>query len=217
MGQISMGQISMGQISMGQRRFWGRVAQYGVVVLLLSCGGTQAGPIDVCNCTPTDPASEDFRHDQKHVPLPNVTAQDLTVQTMLTWPQTPVPAADAPRTGRELQLFHIGHAFVQRTYEVQSDCDIHLEISDVADPNAPRAIVETPSDTEYCTARQSFQAQLAAHKITLGITPDLGDVVPPLPIDVMGLAFQDDPHSTRGTALVKTIWELHPAVVNVTQ
>jgi hypothetical protein len=202
---------------MGQRRFWGILARYGIVVLLLSCGGTQAGPIDVCNCTPTEPASEDFRHDQKHVPLPNVTAQDITVQTMLTWPQSPVPAADAPRAGRELQLFHIGQAFVQRTFEVQSDCDIHLEISDVADPNAPRAIVETPGDVEYCQARQSLQSQLAAHQFTLGTRPELGDVVPPLAIDVVGLAFQDDPHSTRGSALVKTIWELHPAVVNVTQ
>jgi hypothetical protein len=202
---------------MGRRKFWARVAWCGVVVLLLSCGGTQAGPIDVCNCTPTGPASEDFRHDQKHVPLPNIAAQDITVQTMLTWPQTPVPAADAPRTGRELQLFHIGHAFLQRTYEVQSDCDIHAEISDVADGSAPRAIVEIPSDMEYCSARQNFQAQLAAHKFTLGTRPESGDVVPPLPIDVVGLAFQDDPHSTRGSALVKTIWELHPAIVNITQ
>jgi len=189
-------------------------------VLLLSCGGTQAGqagPIDVCNCTPTAPASEDFRHDEKHVPLPAIPSQDITVQTMLGWPQTPVPAPNAPRTGRELQLFHIGHAFVQRTYEVESDCDIHAEISDVADPAAPRAIVEIPSDAEYCSARQSFQSELAAHKITLGTLPELGDVSPPLPIDVVGLAFQDDPHATRGSAQVKTIWELHPAVVNITQ
>lgn len=192
--------------------------RYGIAVFLLSCGGHQgSGPIDVCNCTPTAPDSEDFRHSEKHVPLPNIAPQDITVATMLTWPQTPVAAPDAPRSGRELQLFHIGKAFVQRTYEVQTDCDIHLEISDVADKSAPRAIAEMPSDMEYCQARQTFQSQLAAHSFKIGTHQELGDVNPPLPIDVVGLAFQDDPHPTRGSAQVKTIWELHPAVVKITQ
>jgi len=186
-------------------------------MLLLSCGGVHQHPLDVCNCTPSAPDSEDFRHNQKHVPLPNVTAQDITVATMLSWPQTPVPAPDAPRSGRELQLFHIGKAFVQRTFEVQSDCDIHLEISDVADKGAARAIAEIPSDPEYCQTRQSFQAQLAAHNVTIGTNQDLGEIDPAIPVDVTGLAFEDVPHPTRGSALVKTIWELHPAIARLTQ
>jgi hypothetical protein len=193
-----------------------KVARYGLALLLLSCGGQQH-PLDVCNCTPSAPDSEDFRHNQKHVPLPNVTAQEITVATMLTWPQTPVPTADAPRSGRELQLFHIGKAFVQRTFEVQSDCDIHLEISDVADKGAARAIAEIPSDAEYCQTRQSIQAQLAAHKFTIGTNQDLGEIDPAIPVDVTGLAFEDVPHPTRGSALVKTIWELHPAIARLTQ
>ena len=201
---------------MSHRRVAERVVQYGLALLLLSCGGHQK-PLDVCNCTPSAPDTEDFRHNQKHVPLPNIAAQNITVATMLTWPQTPVPAADAPRSGRELQLFHIGNAFVQRTFEVLSDCDIHLEISDVADKGAPRAIAEIPSDTEYCQTRQSFQAQLAAHNFTIGTNQDLGEIDPALPIDVTGLAFEDEPHPTRGSALVKTIWELHPAKVSLTQ
>jgi len=198
-----------------------RVARYGLAMLLLSCGGRQSQidptPLDLCNCAPTGSDSEDFRHNQKHVPLPNIAAQDITVATMLTWPQTPVPAADAPRSGRELQLFHIGSAFVQRTFEVLSDCDVHLEISDVADKGAPRAIAEIPSDTEYCQTRQSFQAQLAAHNFTIGTNQDAGEIDPALPIDITGLAFEDEPHSTRGSALVQTIWELHPAKVTLTQ
>ena len=202
---------------MNQGKIAARVARYGLAMLLLSCGGQQQHPLDVCNCTPSAPDSEDFRHNQKHVPLPNGTAQNITVATMLTWPQTPVPAANAPRSGRELQLFHIGSAFVQRTFEVLSDCDIHLEISDVADKSASRAIVEIPSDGEYCQTRQNFQAQLAAHNVTIGTDQNLGEVDPALPIDVTGLAFEDEPHSTRGSALVKTIWELHPAKVTLTQ
>ena len=190
-------------------------------MLLLSCGGHQSQvgqtPLDLCNCTASAPDSEDFRHNQKHVPLPNIAAQNITVATMLTWPQTPVPAANAPRSGRELQLFHIGSAFVQRTFEVLSDCDVHLEISDVADKGAPRAIAEIPSDAEYCQTRQNFQAQLAAHNVTIGTDQSLGEVNPALPIDITGLAFEDEPHSTRGSALVKTIWELHPAKVTLTQ
>jgi hypothetical protein len=116
-----------------------------------------------------------------------------------------------------LQLFHIGKAFVQRTFEVLSDCDIHLEISDVADKGTARAIAEIPSDSEYCQTRQSFQGQLAAHNFTIGTNQDLGEIDPAIPIDITGLAFEDEPHSTRGSALVKTIWELHPAIVRLTQ
>ncbi|HLK07468.1 MAG TPA: hypothetical protein VKV30_06000 [Candidatus Angelobacter sp.] len=206
---------------MRHSRVAARVARYGLALLLLSCGGRQSQvdqtQLDLCGCTPSAPDSEDFRHNQKHVPLPDIAAQNITVATMLTWPQTPVPAADAPRSGRELQLFHIGNAFVQRTFEVLSDCDIHLEISDVADKGAPRAIAEIPSDGEYCQTRQNFQAQLAAHNITIGTNQDLGEIDPALPIDITGLAFEDEPHSTRGSALVKTIWELHPAKVTLTQ
>jgi hypothetical protein len=201
---------------MSHRRVAARVARYGLGLLLLSCGGHQK-PLDVCGCTPTAPDSEDFRHNQKHVPLPDIAAQDITVATMLTWPQTPVPASGAPRSGRELQLFHIGKAFVQRSFEVLSDCDIHLEISAVADKGAARAIVEIPSDSEYCQTRQSFQAQLAAHNFTIGTNQDLGEIDPAIPVDVTGLAFEDEPHATRGSALVKTIWELHPAIARLTQ
>ncbi len=185
-------------------------------VLLLSCGGNNSFHLDVCNCAPTAPDSEDFRHSAKHVPLPNTPAQEITVATMLSWPQTPVPPDGAPRSGRELQMFHLGHVFVQLTYENQTDCDIHVEISDTADKTAPRAIVETPSDGEYCSARQSFQAQLAAHGITLGVSLDQGELPQAFPADVIGLAFEDLPHK-RGSAQVQTIWEIHPAIVQLTQ
>ena len=207
---------------MGSKSVLAKIIWFVVAGLVLSCGGHQGispqsipQQLDVCNCTPTGPASADFRHNQKHVPLPNSAAQEITVATMLTWPQTPVPGPDAPRTGRELQMFHIAHAFVQLTYEVQSDCDIHMEISDSADKTAARVIVETPVDGEYCTARQSFQAQMAAHGFTLGALFTAAEVPQPVPVDVLGLAFLDDPHSGRGGAQVQTIWEIHPAIVKV--
>lgn len=106
---------------------------------------------------------------------------------------------------------------LQRSFEVLSDCDVHLEISDVADKSAPRAIAEIPGDAEYCQTRQSFQAQLAAHKFIIGTNQDLGEIDPAIPIDVTGLAFEDEPHPTRGSSLVHTIWELHPAIVRLTQ
>lgn len=187
--------------------------------LILSCGGDLGvvKPLDVCNCTPTAPDSEDFRHTEKHVPLPNLAAQDITVATMLTWPQTPVPTTDTPRSGRELKMFHIAHAFVQLTYEVQSDCDIHMEISDSADKNAPRVIVETPGDSEYCPARQDFQTQMEVHGFTLSTLFTSAEVAQPVAVDVLGLAFLDEPHSGRGSSLVGSIWELHPAKVTVSQ
>ena len=192
---------------------------FAVAGLILSCGGDLGviKPLDVCNCTPAAPDSEDFRHNEKHVALPGSAATDITVATMLTWPQTPVPTTDTPRTGRELKMFHIAQAFVQLTYEVQSDCDIHMEISDSADKAAPRVIVETPGDSEYCPARQNFQTQMEAHGFTLGTLFTAAEVPQPVAVDILGLAFLDEPHAGRGSGQVGTIWELHPAKVTVAQ
>jgi hypothetical protein len=188
----------------------------GAVLLLtmFSCGGIGV-PVseDICNCTPVDPF--DPRHDAKHVPLPSQTPQEITVATILGWPQTPDATIDQARSGRELQLFHIPHAFLRAANLFVGDCDITMEISDTGDANAPRAIVETPVDSEYCSARQNLKMQLAAHGFMLSVNS--GELPTPLTVDVVGLAFQDVPHAGRGSALVQTVWELHPAVVNVTQ
>jgi hypothetical protein len=190
-----------------------------LVLVVMSCGGGGGaggggGPIaDICNCTPIE--SVDYRPDAKHVPLPNIQPQDITVAVMLTWAQTPVPPDNAPRTGRELQMFHIAHAFLRAANLFAGDCDISMEISDTADAMAPRVIVETPIDAEYCTARRNTQQQLATNGFTLNFQSS--ELRTPLPVDVVGLAFQDFPHASRGSALVATVWELHPAVVNITQ
>jgi hypothetical protein len=174
-----------------------------------SCGG---GSNDICVCTPDRPDTDDFRHAEKHVPIPSVTPLETSVSGILAWPQdTDIPDG-TPRSGRELQVYHVANAFVQFVGLNPGDCDIHVEISQTADKNAPRVIVETPIDTEYCTARRNLQAQLAQHHVKIN---DAGmEVTPALPADVVGLAFEDFEH-TRGTALVATVWELHPAIVTL--
>lgn len=200
---------------------WKRLAASGGAILafvLLSCGGG-SGPDpasqntgDPCNCTPQVPSTTQYRYAAKHVPLPSVTPQEITVNTMLGWPAGPDPPFDALRTGIELQLFHIASAFLQSVHYNREDCDISMQISATADKHAPRVIVETVHMPEYCSVRQQLQAQLSAHGITLGAEQELAQ---PLPIEVLGLAFQDVGHD-RG-ALVATPWELHPAIVTVTQ
>jgi hypothetical protein len=149
----------------------------------------------------------------KHVDLPQTTPIEITVADILKFPLiTPQPASDAPRTGKELNLYHVANAFVQHVGLIGTDCDVHIEISDTPDKNAPRVIVETPLTNSYCPARRNLAAQLNAH----GVIVDTGgfDVNPALPAQVVGLAFQDFPHA-RGTAQVATIWELHPAIVTL--
>jgi hypothetical protein len=92
---------------------------------------------------------------------------------------------------------------------------VHLEISATADRNAPRVIVETPVDSEYCTARQQIQSQLQAHGFKLDLQNG-GDLAQPLPCQVTGMPFEDFEHN-RGTSHVATLWELHPAVVTINQ
>lgn len=180
---------------------------------MASCGGAA----DICHCTPTAPASQDFRHSEKHVPLPNVAPVETTVAQILTWPVGPTPSGNAPRSGRELTLYHIGTAYLQNARIVSFDCDLHLEISDVRDKAAPRVIVETPIDTEYCPARRSIQHQLVEHHFQLrAVQANLSELPQALPVSVLGLAFQDFEHD-RGSEQVNSPWELHPAVVSVWQ
>ncbi len=164
---------------------------------------------EACTCTPTDPVSGDYRHTAKHVDLPVAVAQEIAVTDVLSWAHTDPLPFDAPRTGRELQLFHIAKAYLENVYVVKDDCDLHMELSAVADATAPRIVVETPIDASYCPARSSLQAALKAK----GLSMTWG-TVNGIPVEVTGLAFDDFDH-LRGSKYIATSWELHPAVVTV--
>jgi hypothetical protein len=136
----------------------------------------------------------------------------VTVQTILSWPQHET-VADGPRIGREKTLFRVEHAFLQWASVQTGDCDLHLEISATPDKVSPRVMVETPRDGEYCPARQNLQSQLRQHGFDLSQS-DGGELPRPLVITVVGLAFEDFEHN-RGTPLLATSWELHPAIVTL--
>jgi hypothetical protein len=212
------------------RSRWLQCSAVVMLFVLLSCGGSgksgttpQAGAptesgsqpatsADICNCSPSAPDSADYRDLAKHVGLPTATAQDITVAQILQWPTGPDPAPDAPRTGNELLMFHIPTAYAQFVWLVPNDCDIHIEISDTPDPNAPRMVVETPRDAPYCSTRQNEVAGLARY----GVPVSTGgyNLAQPIPVEVIGLAFQDSNHE-RGTQKLATVWELHPAIVYI--
>ena len=194
----------------------GRVFLLGL--LAVGCNGTNYGvlqpsPEDLCKCIPLEPDILDFRHLAKHVPIPTVAAQEIGVDTMLSWTQDAFVDPTAPRTGRELQVFHIAAGFLQEASVNGADCDVHFEISQTADKSASRVIVETPVDSEFCTARQNAQSQLAKHGFKLD-SQHGGELPQGLPVEVLGMAFEDFDHN-RGSAQVATIWELHPATVNL--
>jgi hypothetical protein len=199
-----------------------RVGLQGVllfVLLNLSCGSfrdaSQAISSQICGCVPLEPDAADYRHAAKHVPVPSGSPQEIDVATILTWPQDSIPLPiDQARTGRELQLVHVALAFLQNASINPGDCDVHLEISALADKNAPRVVVETPVDTEYCGARQSIQAQLKKHGFQLDVQHG-GELPQALRVTVLGLPFEDFEHG-RGSAQVSTLWEIHPAIVTVT-
>jgi hypothetical protein len=187
-------------------------------LLCVACNGGSVGvlqpnPEDLCKCLPIQPDIADFRHLEKHVPIPNIAAQEIGVDTILSWTQDAFVAPDAPRTGRELQVFHVASAFLQEASVNAADCDVHFEISQTADKNSPRVIVETPVDSEFCSARQNAQSQLAKHHFVLD-SQHGGELPQALPVEVLGMAFEDFDHN-RGSLQVKTIWELHPAIVTI--
>jgi hypothetical protein len=92
-------------------------------------------------------------------------------QLVQSWQVAPgVIPPDAPRTGRELELFHIATAFLQNVSVNAADCDVVMEISHAPDKKAARMIVETPIDSEYYSARQNIQPQLKQHGFLLAST-----------------------------------------------
>lgn len=204
-------------------RFWQLGASAVLFVLFaLSCGGgdgasdeaSLSNPVNqnICDCTPSETASEDFRHAAKHVRLPGGSGTQVSVTDILNWSQGAQPSNNAARSGRELAVFFIPHAYLQFAQIETGDCDLHVEISDAPDKSAPRMIVETPIDGEYCDSRNALKSALAAHGFTLSTIS--GEADPPIPVSVRGLAFRDYEH-VRGTAQVATTWEIHPAVVKV--
>jgi hypothetical protein len=212
------------QKNRGQTFAFARASLVAGLVLLaglaLSCGSLNLGevqPLDICKCTPLELGLE-YRHAEKHVPIPVMIASEITIDTIYTWAQTDPGSLDPPRTGIELQVFHVAVAFIQEAHINSEDCDIHLEISQTANKNARRVIVETPVDTEFCSARKNIQAQLAQHGFRLDAEHG-GELPQALPAEVLGLAFEDFDHSAiglqRGSAQVATVWELHPATVNL--
>jgi hypothetical protein len=189
------------------------LASLGVACNGSSYGILQPNPEDLCKCLPVEPDILDFRHLAKHVPISSVAAQEIGVDTILSWTQDAFVAPDAPRTGRELQVFHVASAFLQEASVNAADCDVHFEISQTADKNTSRVIVETPVDSEFCTARQNAQSQLAKHHFVLD-SQHGGELPQALPVEILGMAFEDFDHN-RGSPQVQTIWELHPAIVTI--
>lgn len=182
----------------------------------VSCSGKDFGflqptPQDLCKCVPLEPDVADYRHVAKHVPIPNIVAQEVSVDIILTWPQDIFIPPDAPRSGRELDVFHIANAFLQNASVNAVDCDVSMEISQTADKSSPRMTVETPVDSEYCSARQNLQTQLKQHGFSLD-SQHGGELPQAVPVDVVGMAFEDFEHD-RGP--VATLWELHPAIVTL--
>jgi hypothetical protein len=63
-----------------------------LALLCAACNGTDYGvlqpnPEDLCKCLPIEPGIADFRHLEKHVPIPNIAAQEIGVDTILSWTQ----------------------------------------------------------------------------------------------------------------------------------
>jgi len=82
----------------------------------VSCGTVRNIGQDICNCLSALPGAADYRHQAKHVPLPTGTFQEISVATILSWPQDSVPLPfDQPRTGRELQLVHFADPRQERS------------------------------------------------------------------------------------------------------
>jgi hypothetical protein len=198
---------------------------YAGLLMLVACsdparpGNRKGAPISttlLCDCKPTHITKDDWRIEYKNGSLPHLQPEDTTVGAILAWPEGPEPGPRTPRSGPELKMYRIRRAYMQTIFLRKGDCDLHIEISEQPDKTAPRMIVETPGRPDYCTARTTIYAELSHRGILL---TDLNqELSPPLPVEVEGVAFRDQAHTVwfaRGSDLVKTLWEIHPAIVKI--
>lgn len=119
-------------------------------------------------------------------PLTNNAPIETSITQILSWPAGPNPT---PRSGRELTLYHIATAFLQNARIVSFDCEVHAELSEVPSKSAPRVIVETPIDPEYCANRESLDDALErCHFRLRAEAASEAELPQPLPVSVLGLA-----------------------------
>jgi hypothetical protein len=65
----------------------------------------------------------------------------------------------------------------------------------------------------FAARRKNTQSQLAQHGFRLDVEHG-GELPQALSAEVLGMAFEDFEHN-RGSGQVTTLWELHPATVNL--
>lgn len=77
----------------------------------LNTATSELQPQDLCKCAPLELGIE-YRHDEKHVPIPAMTPVEITIDTIYSWPQTVTTNSQ--------------------------DCDVVFEISQTTDKTAER-------------------------------------------------------------------------------
>src|SRR5436305_12003930 len=110
-------------------------------------GKKQGKPINtalLCACKPTHITKDDWRIEFKNGDLPGGEPEQTSVTAILSWPEGSEPGPRTPRSAKELKLYRIPKAYLQTGFFRKSYCDLHLEISETSDRNAPSMTIETP-------------------------------------------------------------------------
>jgi len=127
----------------------------------------------------------------------------------------------ADRTGRELRVYSVT-GWVRRVRKGESDGDWHIELtSRRGSPTDSCIVAEIPPPEysgKYGLARQDLDQFLATSTVTSS-----GDVVPPVRLRLIGVAFFDGDHRGgpsrrdqtdgahgRCNSSARALWEIHP-------
>lgn len=179
--------------------------------------------VAICTCTPGTKPDHQYRYSMKHRAAPeNVSSIASSIPTVLSWPNPPgsvtskTREVDALQDERELDTFTVA-GYVWLAKIEANDCDIHMEISDSNEADAPRIIVEVPYGTDAWNAAYAFIRERKL-KFKQGTIAKWNS---PAKIVVMGYAFWDGHHwmasnpkkgNKHGSPLVGTLWEIHPVL-----
>jgi len=194
----------------------------GLLIISLVLAAAASGRAFDISCSPTTPVANQIRTDMKHrrSAIQSVSIIQTSVAGMLNWPN---PISISRSNGSIDQRENIAYTIVGDLWRViveGNDCDFHLELTSPGNGrDADRVIIEVPQGPAFTSIRDNILQSLAnagQGHIRVGKSVELQQSIP---VQATGYAFFDSFHYSssnpkrghgHGTAMVGTIWELHP-------
>ncbi len=137
-----------------------------------------------CSCEPEVSPKGEFRYESKHVRLPKTPAEEITIEQITDW----------------IPQYFPGETFSPETPRQDRELRLfHISHAFLQAAWINRRDCDFHLEISPNEKKDSFRIIVE---------------MKPLPVEVVGLAFQDNAEP-RGSSKVNSLWEIHPAIVKI--